>query len=66
MKRAKKLNMSASEMGLSPFGKDGRPRVAVGKGDSPRNCQSDSFRDNYDEIDWGRNKKGECENEKSD
>ena len=44
-------------MGLCPIGKDGRQRVMVGKGDSPRNCQSDAFRDNYDEIDWGHPKK---------
>lgn len=25
-----------------------------GKGDSPRSCFSQAFRDNYDAIDWGR------------
>ncbi len=25
-----------------------------GKGDSPRNCFSKSFKSNYDSIDWGR------------
>lgn len=27
-----------------------------GKGDAPRNCFSDWFRDNYDGIDWGKQK----------
>jgi hypothetical protein len=47
------MNFSADQMGIAETGKDGRERVFVGKGDAPRNCQSDSFRDNYDEIDWG-------------
>ena len=25
----------------------------MGKGDKPRNCFSEDFRDNYDNIDWG-------------
>ena len=27
-----------------------------GKGDSPRNCFSNKFRSNYDDINWGRPK----------
>lgn len=50
------MNIPASEMGISETGKDGRPRVKIGKGDSPRNCQSDAFRDNYDLIDWGKDR----------
>ena len=26
----------------------------MGKGDKPRNCFSKSYRDNYDDIDWGK------------
>ena len=25
----------------------------MGKGDKPRNCFSNDYRDNYDQIDWG-------------
>jgi hypothetical protein len=25
----------------------------AGKGDKPRNCFSDDFKDNYDKINWG-------------
>lgn len=28
----------------------------AGKGDKPRSCFSKRFKDNYDEIDWGRGK----------
>lgn len=28
--------------------------VQNGKGDAPRNCFSDSYRSNFDQIDWGR------------
>ena len=28
-----------------------------GKGDAPRNCHSKKFKDNYDNIDWGKKKK---------
>ena len=28
----------------------------AGKGDKPRNCFSKKFKDNYDDIDWGRKK----------
>jgi len=28
----------------------------AGKGDKPRNCFSKRFKNNYDEIDWGRGK----------
>lgn len=48
------MNFSAAEMGLGTTGQDGRPRVFVGKGSAPRNCQSKAFRDNYEEINWGR------------
>lgn len=27
-----------------------------GKGDKPRNCSSAQFKDNYDQIDWKKNK----------
>lgn len=33
-----------------------------GKGDKPRNCFSRKFKDNYDEINWGRK---ENKNEKN-
>jgi hypothetical protein len=59
------MNFSASELGISETGKDGRPRVSIGKGDSPRNCQSDAFRENYDTIDWGRNHHGNQEKRNS-
>ena len=26
-----------------------------GKGDSPRNCQSQKYRNNYDDIKWNKN-----------
>ena len=34
----------------------------AGKGDKPRSCFSKRFKDNYDEIDWGKGKKskGNC------
>lgn len=57
--RRKKINYSSDQLGLSPVGKDGRQRVATGKGDAPRSCQSTEFRDNYDDIDWGE--KGDTE-----
>ena len=28
----------------------------AGKGDKPRSCFSKSFRDNYDQINWGKRK----------
>jgi hypothetical protein len=28
----------------------------AGKGDAPRNCASENFKKNYDEIDWGNKK----------
>lgn len=34
----------------------------AGKGDKPRNCFSQKYRDNYDSIEW--NKKQKKENEK--
>ena len=35
-------------------------RIMAGKGDKPRSCFSKKFKDNYDDIDWGkgRSKKG--------
>jgi hypothetical protein len=30
--------------------------MSNGKGDSPRNCFSKKFKDNYDAINWGRAK----------
>lgn len=30
--------------------------MSNGKGDVPRNCFSKKFKDNYDSINWGRNK----------
>lgn len=35
----------------------------AGKGDKPRNCFSQKYRDNYDSINWS--KKEEKENEKN-
>lgn len=31
-----------------------------GKGDSPRSCFSQAFRDNYDAIDWGQSSTFRC------
>ncbi len=28
--------------------------MSAGKGDKPRNCFSKKYKNNYDEIDWGR------------
>jgi hypothetical protein len=28
--------------------------MPAGKGDKPRNCFSKKYKNNYDEIDWGR------------
>ena len=36
----------------------------AGKGDKPRNCFSKRFKDNYDEIDWGRGKRKGKKNRK--
>jgi hypothetical protein len=36
-----------------PSGDIGLQGGGPGKGDSPRNCFSTEFRDNYDRIDWG-------------
>jgi hypothetical protein len=33
-----------------------KPQPASGKGDKPRNCFSSKFKNNYDEIDWGKSK----------
>ena len=29
-----------------------KPNIGAGKGSKPRNCFSDSFKNNYDSIDW--------------
>lgn len=34
--------------------------MSAGKGDKPRNCFSEQYRNNYDDIDWG--KKSSIEN----
>jgi hypothetical protein len=34
----------------------------AGKGDSPRNCFSQKYRDNYDLIDWSKHLKENDEN----
>ena len=31
--------------------------MSAGKGSKPRNCFSKDFKDNYDSINWNRNKK---------
>ena len=36
-----------------------------GKGDAPRSCFSQSYRDNYNEIDWGHNEEAVEEDKKS-
>lgn len=28
--------------------------MSAGKGDKPRNCFSEQYRSNYDDIDWGK------------
>lgn len=28
--------------------------MSAGKGDKPRNCFSEQYRNNYDDIDWGK------------
>jgi hypothetical protein len=40
----------------------------AGKGSKPRNCFSKKFKDNYDEIDWGKpkNKLNENKSDTSD
>jgi hypothetical protein len=30
--------------------------MSAGKGSKPRNCFSKDFKNNYDEIDWGKKK----------
>tara|TARA_Y100001963_G_C6499290_1_gene317133 strand:- start:50 stop:196 length:147 start_codon:yes stop_codon:yes gene_type:complete len=32
-------------------------KSSSGKGDKPRNCFSKTFKDNYNEINWGERKK---------
>lgn len=36
-------------------------KTEAGKGDHPRNCLSQQFRDNYDLIDWSKHKKQDAE-----
>ena len=31
-----------------------KPQSTSGKGDKPRNCLSSKFKNNYDEINWGK------------
>jgi hypothetical protein len=38
--------------------KSSNKETGAGKGDKPRNCFSQKYRDNYDSINWG-NKKNE-------
>lgn len=38
---------------------------SVGKGDKPRNCHNETFRNNYDSINWKKGDKNE-EKESSD
>jgi hypothetical protein len=34
-------------------------KASAGKGDSPRNCFSKQFKDNYDLINWSKHKQNE-------
>jgi len=34
-----------------------KPQPTSGKGDKPRNCFSSKFKNNYDEIHWGKSSK---------
>jgi hypothetical protein len=36
----------------SPNMNDNRPNIGAGKGDKPRNCFSNRFKENYDSINW--------------
>ena len=36
----------------SPNMNQSQPNKEAGKGDSPRNCFSNSFKENYDSIEW--------------
>jgi hypothetical protein len=36
----------------SPNMNESRPNIGAGKGSRPRNCFSDSFKENYDSIKW--------------
>ena len=33
-----------------------KPNIGAGKGDSPRNCFSNRFKQNYDSINWSEEK----------
>jgi len=40
----------------SPNMNDNRPNIGAGKGDKPRNCFSNRFKQNYDSINWSDEK----------
>ena len=40
----------------SPNMNESRPNIGAGKGSRPRNCFSDSFKENYDSINWSDEK----------
>ena len=40
----------------SPNMNDNRPNIGAGKGDKPRNCFSNRFKQNYDSINWSNEK----------
>jgi hypothetical protein len=40
----------------SPNMNQSRPNNEAGKGDSPRNCFSNSFKENFDSINWSDEK----------
>jgi len=40
----------------SPNMNEYRPNIGAGKGDKPRNCFSDRFKQNYDSINWSNEK----------
>jgi hypothetical protein len=40
----------------SPNMNDNRPNIGAGKGDKPRNCFSNRFKENYDSINWSDEK----------
>tara|TARA_Y100000004_G_C8635425_1_gene294738 strand:+ start:171 stop:314 length:144 start_codon:yes stop_codon:yes gene_type:complete len=45
-------------MKKQPKGKKaGAKKSGNGKGDKPRSCFSEEFKNNYDSIDWGNKKK---------
>lgn len=50
------MGMNTRDLGIGTYGKDGRPRVSVGKGSAPRSCFSREYRANFDKINWGKKK----------